>query len=122
MPKYKSYNYAQEMMIPVNLERQLVPGSLEFAIHYLVDNEIDLSGFEERFKNDEEGRPGYDPRILLKVILFGYSRGIIHSRKLERACRENVTFMALACHACGRQAARHRTTAPSPILSPPCRI
>jgi transposase len=97
MPKYKSYNYAQEMMIPVNLERQLVPGSLEFAIHYLVDNEIDLSGFESRFKNDAEGRPAYDPRILLKVVLLGYSRGIVHSRKLERACRENVAFMALAC-------------------------
>jgi hypothetical protein len=75
------------MMIPVNLEHQLVPGSLEFAIHYLVDNEIDLSGFEARFKNDEEGRPGYDLKIILKVVLLGYSR------KIERACRENVTFM-----------------------------
>lgn len=97
MPKYKSYNYAQEMMIPVDLEHQLVPGSLEFAIHYLVDHEIGLSGFEARFKNDMEGRPAYDPRILLKVVLFGYSRGVVHSRKLERACRENVTFMALSC-------------------------
>jgi len=97
MPRFKQYNYAQEMMIPVNLEHQLVPGSLEFAIHYLVDNEIDLSGFEERFKNDMEGRPAYDPRILLKVVLFGYSRGVVHSRKLERACRENVLFMAMAC-------------------------
>ena len=97
MPTFKSYNYDQTIMVPVNLQDQLVPGSLEFAIHYLVDNEIDLSGFEARFKNDEEGRPGYDPRILLKVILTGYSRGIVHSRKLERACRENVIFMAMAC-------------------------
>jgi len=97
MPRFKSYNYDQTIMVPVNLQDQLVPGSLEFAIHYLVDNEIDLSGFEASFKNDVEGRPGYDPRILLKVILTGYSRGIIHSRKLERACRENVTFMAMAC-------------------------
>ncbi len=97
MPKFKSYNYDQTIMVPVNLQDQLVPGSLEFAIHYLVDNEIDLSGFEARFKNDEEGRPCYDPRILLKVVLTGYSRGIIHSRKLERACRENIIFMAMAC-------------------------
>ena len=69
----------------------------QFAIHYLVDNGIDLSGFEARFKNDEEGRPGYDLRILLKGVLTGYSRGIVHSRKLERACGKNVTFMALAC-------------------------
>jgi len=57
---------------------------------------MDLSAFEERFKNDEESRPGYDPRILLKVVLTGYSHGIVHSRKLERACRENVIFMAMA--------------------------
>ncbi len=107
MPKFKSYNYDQTIMVPINLHDQLVPGSLEFAIHYLVDNEIDLSGFEARFKNDYEGRPGYDPRILLKVILTGYSRGIIHSRKLERACRENVTFMAMACG----QAPDHSTIA-----------
>ena len=63
------------MMIPVNLERQLVPGSLEDAQRAggerykwscPLDNEMDLSGFEEHFKNDQEGRPVYDPRILLK--------------------------------------------------------
>ena len=107
MPKFKSYNYDQTIMVPVNLKDQLVPGSLEFAIHYLVDNEIDLSGFEARFKNDEEGRPGYDPRILLKVVLTGYSRSIVHSRKLERACRENVIFMAMA----GGQTPDHSTIA-----------
>ena len=122
MAKFKSYNYDQTIMVPVNLQDQLVPGSFEFAIHYLVDNAVDFSGFDARFKNDEEGRPGYDPRLLLKVVLLGYARGVIHSRKLERACHENVTFMALACHACGRQAARHRTTARSPILYVPCRI
>jgi transposase len=43
------------------------------------------------------GCPAYDPKLLLKVILFAYSRGIIASRKIEQACRENITFMALAC-------------------------
>jgi len=35
--------------------------------------------------------------VLLKVILFACSRGMLHSRPIERACRENITFMALAC-------------------------
>ncbi len=39
----------------------------------------------------------YDPKILLKVVLLGYARGLVSSRKMEQACRENVTFMALAC-------------------------
>lgn len=47
--------------------------------------------------NDETGCLAYDPKILLAVILFAYSRGIISSRKIEQACRENITFMALAC-------------------------
>ena len=41
--------------------------------------------------------PRYDPKILLKVVLLAYSRGLISSRKIEQACRENVVFIALAC-------------------------
>lgn len=100
MAKFKSYNYNQTALVAVDLEKQLPPGSLEFAIHYLVDHEIDLSSLESRFKNDTEGRPAYDPRILLKIILLAYSRGIIRSRQIEKACRENITFMALSCGQC----------------------
>jgi hypothetical protein len=35
--------------------------------------------------------------VLLKVILFAYSRGTISSRQIERACSENIIFMALSC-------------------------
>jgi transposase/predicted RNA-binding Zn-ribbon protein involved in translation (DUF1610 family) len=97
MAKYKSYNYKQTSLVSVDLEKQLSPGTIEFAIHYLVDNEIDLSGLESRYKNDDEGRPAYDPRILLKVVLLAYARGIVSSRQIERICRENITFMALSC-------------------------
>src|SRR5208337_391687 len=48
------------------------------------------------YRNDDTGRRAYDPRILLKVVLLGYSRGLISSRKIEQACRENVVFMALS--------------------------
>jgi transposase len=100
MAKFKAYNYDQTALVAVDLEKQLPPGSLEFAIHYLVEHEIDLSSLESRFKNDDEGRPAYDPRILLKIILLAYSRGIIRSRQIEKACRENITFMALSCGQC----------------------
>lgn len=97
MANYKDYNYNQTMMIPVTLTEQLLPGTLEYAIHYLVENRIDMSIFERRYKNDDTGAPAYDPKILLKVILMGYSRGLIGSRRIEKACRENVIFMALCC-------------------------
>jgi len=97
MAKYKSYDYSQSVLLPVSLERQLMPGTLEFAIHTLVENRMDASVFDCRYSNDETGRLAYDPKILLKIVLFGYSRGLISSRQIERACRENVTFMALTC-------------------------
>jgi transposase len=84
-------------MISVSLEQQLIPGTLEFAIHMLVQRYVDTSGFASRYKNDDTGCPAYDPKVLLKVVLLAYSRGLISSRKIEQACRENVTFMALAC-------------------------
>jgi transposase len=100
MAKYKPYNYSQRIMIPVSLEDQLVPGTLEFAIHSLVEDRMDISIFDGRYDNDETGRWAYDPKVLLKVVLFSYSRGLISSRKMERACRENITFMALTCGQC----------------------
>jgi transposase len=100
MGKYKPYSYKQMVMLSVSLEDQIVPGTLEFAIHTLVEDRMDLSRFDEKYQNDETGRLAYDPKVLLKVVLLGYSRGLNSSRKIERACRENVTFMALACSQC----------------------
>ncbi len=97
MAKYKAYDYSQRVMLPVSLEEQLMPGTLEFAIHTLVEDRMDLSVFDSQYNNDDTGRPAYDPKVLLKVVLLGYSRGLISSRKIERACRENVIFMALSC-------------------------
>jgi transposase len=97
MAKYKSYDYSQSVLIPVSLDEQLMPGTLEFAIHTLVQTRMDTSIFDHRYHNDETGREAYDPRILLKVVLLGYSRGLISSRQIERACKENVVFMALCC-------------------------
>jgi transposase len=74
-----------------------MPGTLEFAIHTLVETRMDMSRFAERFSNDERGRTAYNPKILLKVVLLGYARGMISARKIERACRENVVFIALCC-------------------------
>lgn len=97
MPRYKTYDYNQLMMVPVSLEDQLVPGTLEYAIHRLVEERVDASIFDDKYNNDATGRTAYPPKVMLKIILFGYSRGILHSRRIERACKENVIFMALAC-------------------------
>jgi transposase len=96
MARYRDYSRVQSMMIPIRFQDQIQPGSIEYAIDYLVDNEIDLSSFELRYCSDDTGAPAIHPSILLKIVLFGYSRSIISSRKIFRACLENVVFMALS--------------------------
>ena len=98
MAKYKPYSYAQGQLIPVMFSKQIQPGTFEFTLSHLIDNEMDLSFLDNRFQNDETGAPAFDPRILLKIILFAYSRGITSSRKIARCCEENVVFMALSAN------------------------
>ena len=81
MPKFKLYDYNQITMVPINHRYQIQPGTFEHAINYLIDHKMDLTVFHPRFKNDEKGRRAYDPAILLKIILFAYSKGITSSRE-----------------------------------------
>ncbi len=96
MAKYRNYSPKQTRLLPVSLSDQVQPGTIEYSINYLVDHYVDLSVFDCRYNNDETGAPAIDPAILLKVILFAYSRGIISSRRIGKACEENVVFMALS--------------------------
>jgi transposase len=96
MAKYKHYDYGQAKMLPVRFEEQILPGTFEHTLARVIDERIDLSIFDARYRNDEVGAPAYDPAILLKVILYAYARGVTSSREIERLCRENVVFMALS--------------------------
>lgn len=96
MAKFKPTNENQLVMLPISLQDQLVPGTLEHTISELVDKHLDLSVFDARYKNDETGAAAIHPKILLKVILLGYAKGMISSRQIERACHENILFIALS--------------------------
>ncbi len=94
MARYKHID-TNPRFLPVDLARQLLPGTFEHALNHLLDHEIDLSSFDKRFENDLTGAAAYPPAMLLKVVLFAYAQGIVSSRGIERACREHVTFIAL---------------------------
>jgi transposase len=104
MARYK-YVDTNPRFLPVDLARQLLPGTFEHALNHLLDHAIDLSSFDARFRNDTTGATAYPPALLLKVVLFAYSQGIVSSRGIERACQDHVTFIAL----CG-DTAPHFTT------------
>ncbi|GLS24439.1 hypothetical protein GCM10007877_01500 [Marinibactrum halimedae] len=85
-------------MVAIEFNRQIQPGTFEFALNYLIEHKLDLSIFNGGYKNDRTGRPAYDTAILLKIILFAYSKGITSSREIQSCCEHNVIFMALTCH------------------------
>ena len=95
MAKFKQTDGKQSLLVSVNLQQQLIPGTFEWTIDYLIDK-IDISLFERDYKNDYSGAAAYPPKAILKTILFCYSRGIISSRKIEVAFRENIVAKALA--------------------------
>ena len=80
MARYKHYDYNQLMMVPISLEDQLMPGTSEYAIHHVVEERLELKIFDSRYSNDDTGRKAISPKVLIKIILFGYSRGLISSR------------------------------------------
>jgi len=95
MARFKYTDNSQGQFIMVNLQEQLTLGSFEWTIDYLI-NTMDLSLFEQNYHNDEKGAAAYSPRVLLKTILYCYSRGILSSRRIEKACKDNVIVKALA--------------------------
>jgi transposase len=94
MPRFKSIN-TNPQFLAIDLAQQLLPGTVEHALNHLLDHAIDLSHFDARIRNDAMGATAYPPALLLKVVLFAYSRGIVSSRAIARACEEHVTFIAL---------------------------
>lgn len=96
MARYKPYDVHQDKFIPVSFRDQILPGSFEYTLNEIVDQHIDLVPFAARYANDATGRLAYDPALLLKIVLYGYYKGIVSSRKLAEACERHVVFMALS--------------------------
>ena len=95
MARYKHIDTSPRF-IAIDLQKQLLPGTFEHALNHLIDKVLDLSRFDTRYNNDLTGALAYPPAMLLKIVLFAYSQGIVRSRDIERACRDHVTFIALS--------------------------
>jgi transposase len=102
MSKFKKYHQNQIMLLPPNLEEKVAQGHLARYISQVVD-ELDTTEIESRYS--EAGCPAYHPKMLIKLLIYGYSLGIRSSRRIQRASREDIVFMWLA----GRQEPDFRT-------------
>jgi len=90
---YRSYNQSQSFLLPPSLYEFVDQGHPAHLINDLVD-QLDISALEARYGH--LGQPAYHPRLMLKVTLYGFTVGIFSSRKLQRACQENLAFKFLA--------------------------
>jgi transposase len=95
MPKFKYVDNSQNVMIPIDLTKQLLPGTFEHSSCLVID-QLDLSILESKYNNDDKGAYAYPPSLLLKIIINAYRKGIINSRGIEALCLENILFISIA--------------------------
>jgi transposase len=93
MGKFKEYCQHQIMLMPPSVEEKVPQEHLARYISRVIDK-LDIKGIEGSYS--ELGCHAYHPRMLLKVILYGYSIGLRSSRRLQKELREDVVFMWLA--------------------------
>ena len=96
MPNFKPDNIRQRKFLDVDFLEVIGGDTFEYCLYALLERESMLSAFEATYKNDSGGRPAYEPKLLLRVILYAYSRGITSSRAIDSLCRTDLKFMALA--------------------------
>lgn len=103
MPNYQPYSPEQAELLPAHVKDVLAADHLCFLVHEVVES-FDLSGFESE-EEDAGGQRAYDPRLMLKVWLYGFGVNVRTTRKLEQRIREDLGFRYLA----GGAAPDHKT-------------
>lgn len=93
MPNYFAYSPEQAELLPRHVRDELPGEHLCFLIDEVVEKQ-DLRGFDEAYS--EEGQRAYDPRMMLKVWLYGFAVNVRSTRKLERRIQEDLGFRYLA--------------------------
>jgi transposase len=90
------YSIDQRLLLPPDMRQWLPEGHLALFLSDVVDS-LDLSAIYRAYeKRDDRGRAGYDPSMMVKVLLYAYCVGKPSSRKIERATYEDVGFRVLA--------------------------
>lgn len=92
---FRPYHPDQVLLLPPSLKEWLPEDHLVHFISDTVDS-LNLSKLYERYSGDGRRRSPYEPRMMLKVLLYGYSTGTFSSRKMARRIEDEVAFRYLA--------------------------
>lgn len=102
MPKFKDYSVSQGQLLPGYLDSGISADHIARLINTVVD-QMDLSEIENQYSVN--GCHAYHPKMLVKILVYGYTIGVRSSRKLADRLNEDLVFMWLS----GRQAPDFRT-------------
>lgn len=92
---YKTYLPDQELLLPPSLRDWLPENHLAYCVSDVVD-QLDLSAIEAVYEEEDRGQPPYHPRMMTKILLYGYCVGVYSSRRIQKHLVEDVAFRVLA--------------------------
>ena len=92
---YRPYTPEQDLLLPPSLRDWLPENHLAHFVSDVVD-QLDLSAIESVYEAEERGYPPYHPRMMTKILLYGYCVGVFSSRKIQKRVVEDVAFRVLA--------------------------
>ena len=90
---FKDYNYNQNILLPPSLEELIDPNHPVRVVNQVIDY-IDIDPLIAKYKGG--GTSSYHPRLMLKVLIYGYLTNLYSSRKIEQALYQNIHFMWLS--------------------------
>jgi transposase len=93
--RYKFYEPGQSLLFPPNVKDWLPEDHLAYFVSDVVD-QLDLSQIEAVYEKDTRGQPPYHPRMMTKLLMYGYCTGTFSSRRIQQALTDEVPFRVLA--------------------------
>jgi len=91
---YRYANRKQLQLLPPSIEEYITPDDPVRAYDAFIEA-LDLEELGFSLDPQKVGNPQYHPKMMLKLLVYGYSYGIRSSRKLERAAYHNLSFIWL---------------------------
>src|SRR5918995_2629616 len=105
-PNFIDCGREQAFLMPPSLRDWVPEDHLVWTILEAVE-EMDLCGFYADYRADGHGRPAYDPKMMVALLLYAYARGNRSSRGIERECQEDVAYRVI----CANHVPDHSTIA-----------
>ena len=92
---YRPYYPDEELLLPPSLREWLPEDHLGYFVSDVID-QLDLSAMDDVYGDEKRGQPPYDPRMMTKLLVYGYCVGVFSSRRIEQRLKEDIAFRVLA--------------------------